>query len=86
MVKYLMIIIVIGLISCGEDKSGRRVEYKVMRVREVKTNKINWVRLNPVEQGVYRVGDTLLINPTIHVMAPNNFESDYKYISVVMEK
>lgn len=90
--KLLLVIVLILsviLVSCGNEKSGNRsVEYKVVRVKEVKSRKINWVRLNTIEQTVFRIGDTVLINPTIHVLSPNNVEPEgtYKFVSVVIEK
>jgi hypothetical protein len=91
--KLLLLVVLIlsvTLVSCGnENKSGNRgVEYKVVRVKEIKSRKINWVRLNTIEQNIFRIGDTILINPTIHVLSPNNVEPEdtYKFVSVVIEK
>jgi hypothetical protein len=87
--KLMLIIVLILsviLVSCGNG--NRSVEYKVVRVKEIKSRKINWVRLNTIEQNIFRIGDTILINPTIHVLSPNNVEPEdtYKFVSVVIEK
>jgi hypothetical protein len=58
------------LVSC-ESKSGQRVPGKVVRVREVGTNQINFTRLNQVEQGIYREGDTLKMNGVTHSVVYN---------------
>ena len=53
------------LVSCG-SKSGQRVPAKSIRVREVGSRTVNFIRLNSVEQGIYRVGDTVKMNGTTH--------------------
>jgi hypothetical protein len=58
------------LVSCG-SKSGQRQPGKAVRVREVETNQVNFVRLNTVEQGIYRVGDTLKMNGLTHSVVYN---------------
>lgn len=58
------------LVSCG-SKSGQRVPGKAVRVREVGTNQVNFVRLNQVEQGIYREGDTLKMNGITHSVIYN---------------
>jgi hypothetical protein len=58
------------LVSCG-SKSGQRVPGKAVRVREVETNQVNFVRLNQVEQGIYREGDTLKMNGLTHAVVYN---------------
>lgn len=60
------------LVSCGSDSgSGHRDTRKAVRVREIGTNQVNFVRLNTVEQGVYRVGDTLKMNGLTHSVVYN---------------
>jgi hypothetical protein len=58
------------LVSCG-SKSGQKVSGKAVRVREVETNQVNFVRLNQVEQGIYREGDTLKMNGVTHAVVYN---------------
>jgi hypothetical protein len=58
------------LVSC-ESKSGQRVPGKAVRVREVETNQVNFVRLNQVEQGIYREGDTVKMNGVTHAVVYN---------------
>lgn len=58
------------LVSCG-SQSGQRQPSKVVRVREINTNQVNFVRLNTVEQSVYRVGDTLKMNGVTHSVVYN---------------
>jgi hypothetical protein len=58
------------LVSCG-SQSGQRETRKAVRVREVETNQANFLRLNTVEQGIYRVGDTLKMNGVTHSIVYN---------------
>jgi len=58
------------LISCG-SQSGQRETRKAVRVRELETNQVNFVRLNKVEEGIYRVGDTLKMNGVTHSVVYN---------------
>jgi hypothetical protein len=58
------------LVSC-ESKSGQRVPGKAVRVREVGTNQVNFTRLNQVEQGIYREGDTIKMNGVTHSVVYN---------------
>jgi hypothetical protein len=66
----LSILASVVLASCG-SKSGQKAPGKVVRVREVGTNQINFTRLNQVEQGIYREGDTLKMNGVTHSVVYN---------------
>jgi len=60
------------LVSCGNDSGSGHIETrKAVRVRELETNQVNFVRLNTVEQGIYRVGDTLKMNGVTHSIVYN---------------
>ena len=80
------------LVSCG-SRSGQRVPGKAVRVKEIGTSKVNFVRLNEVEQGIYRSGDTVRINSFTHSILYKMNETDkesrsiwYKGVDVILEK
>ena len=58
-------IIAMVLYSCG-SRSGNIEPTKLARVREVITNRVNWVRLNHVEASIYKVGDTVFMDTKVH--------------------
>ena len=73
MKKVMYVLSLVGsvvLVSCG-SQSGQRETRKAVRVRELETNQVNFVRLNKVEEGIYRVGDTLKMNGVTHSVVYN---------------
>lgn len=80
------------LVSCG-SRSGQRVPGKPVRVKEILTRKVNFVRLKEVEQGIYRSGDTVRINSFTHSIIYKMDETDkesrdiwYKGVDVILDK
>ena len=74
MKKVMFVLSLVGsvvLVSCGGSQSGQRETRKAVRVREIGTNQVNFVRLNTVEQGIYREGDTLKMNGVTHSVVYN---------------
>jgi len=53
------------LVSCG-SKSGQREPGKAVRVRDLATRELTFLRLNTVEQNIYRQGDTVQMNAVTH--------------------
>jgi predicted membrane-bound spermidine synthase len=77
----MLAVIIIAFASCSESRSGNRESLTVARVRVINDSTVNWIRLSTVESKVYRVGDTLKMNPKIHNISSLD-DSYYKLVTI----
>jgi len=66
MKKVMLAIAIVSLMaSCGESQSGKREVTQIVKVK-LSNGDLDWIRLNSIEMRVFKEGDSVRMNRTVH--------------------
>lgn len=78
----LSLIAIVGMVSCSRERSGNREVTNLAKIKKA-NGELDWIRLNPVEFKVFKVGDSVRVSKVAHRISSDTTDQKAIIVSII---